>query len=122
MKPNTVNDLLLPMMGKPSVIRDTCAVCGKPANNQHHIVRRGAGTAYDPMGRELKKPTVTLCGSGTTGCHGMAHQQRLHFRWVEADPKRGEGKVFGCGHWEFKRTKSATKYQDALAMDGWRRL
>lgn len=59
----TVNALLLPMMGRPSVRRPYCAVCGAAGMplNQHHIVRRGAGRLV-VGGEEAEKPTVTLCG------------------------------------------------------------
>ena len=126
----TVDALLLPMMGRPSVDLPFCAVCGRTYPlNRHHVVRRGAGKAYDGSGRELRKPTVTLCGSGNaSGCHGLAHSGRLHFRWVpscgEQSRKSAVRDVWaGCGHWEFKVTEEPAKYQDALADDeGWRRL
>lgn len=66
----TVNDLLRPMMGRPSVRRPYCAVCGRAGVplNQHHVVRRGAGRLV-AGGVEAEKPTVTLCGSGNaSGC------------------------------------------------------
>lgn len=122
----TLNELLLPMMGKPSISFDPprCAVCGKtwPLNN-HHIVRRSAGVLIRD-GREVRKPTVMLCGSGnTSGCHGMAHHGRLHFRWRDADGVNDLGfTAWGGGHWEYLLTEGPVKYQDALAMDGWRRL
>lgn len=109
----TVNELLRPMMGRPSVRRRYCAACGAAGMplNEHHIVRRGAGRLV-VGGVEVGKPTVTLCGSGNaSGCHRKAHDGRLHFRW--ADDERG-------GHWEQKRTKAPTRYQDALADEaGW---
>lgn len=30
----------------------------------------------------MKPALIALCGSGTTGCHGMAHRGVLRFRWV----------------------------------------
>lgn len=115
-KVDTVSALLRPMMGRPSVKADRCLVCGAASPlDQHHVVPRSAGKAYDETGRELRKPTVTLCGPGNaSGCHGLAHSHRLHFRWAEG--KCNEG------HWEFLLTPSPTKYQDALELDGWTTL
>lgn len=111
----TVNALLLPMMGRPSVRRPYCAVCGAAGMplNQHHVVRRGAGRLV-VGGVEAEKPTVTLCGSGNaSGCHRKAHDGRLHFRWAGGDD----------GHWERKLTARPCRYQEALADEsGWGRL
>lgn len=117
---------LQPMMGKPSIKMHRCAICGQTwPLNQHHIVRRGAGKMYDGHGLELEKPTITLCGSGnTSGCHGLAHQNRLHFRWVESKQPCDE---FGmpmirAGHWEYILCDEPTKYSKALRMRGWKRV
>lgn len=124
-KVDTLPHHLRPMMGKPSVTRGCCAVCGRPFPlEQHHIVRRGAGKLFDGNGREIEKPTVTLCGFGSNlmdadgreFCHGLAHHNRLHFRWVEADP------IACAGHWEFIVLDEPTSYLEALSRDGWRRL
>lgn len=116
---------LQPMMGKPSIKMDRCAICGKTwPLNQHHIVKRSAGKMYRG-GIELEKPTVTLCGSGNaSGCHGLAHQNRLHFRWVESLQPSGEYglPMIRGGHWEYILLDEPTKYSKALEMDGWRRL
>lgn len=122
----TLDALMLPMMGKPSIGSEnhTCCVCGKPATDKHHIVRRGAGKLV-VNGREVEKPTVRLCGCGNaSGCHGLAHQSKLHFRWVEVTTN-GNNRYLSVqvgGHWEYLITDEPTKYQDALAMDGWGRL
>lgn len=59
-------------------------------------------------GVEVPKPTITLCGYGnTSGCHGLAHQNRLHFRY-----EGGELQYIVC--------PEPTKYEVALGMDGWR--
>jgi hypothetical protein len=43
-----------------------CEMCGKPyANNAHH--RRGKGQ----QGLDVLSNLMLLCGSGTTGCHGL---------------------------------------------------
>ncbi|MFQ9179678.1 MAG: hypothetical protein ACLR3C_06970 [Eggerthella lenta] len=121
----TVDAILLPMMGKPSIDNEArvCCVCGKPATNKHHIVKRGAGKLV-VNGREVAKPTVRLCGMGNaSGCHGEAHDGKLHFRWVEAVcADRSSGYVTTGGHWEFLLLDEPAKYQDALAMDGWEAL
>lgn len=129
----TVNALLLPMMGKPSVVRDRCAVCGRTSPlNQHHVVRRSAGRAFDDSGHELKAPTVTLCGlgnglsdaDGREFCHGRAHHGKLHFRWVKTVTKRSGAlsDTFTGGHWEVLDTEEPCGYQEALGMEGWRRM
>lgn len=116
------------LMLAPSITLDHCAICGKPANNKHHMVRRGAGELYR-SGRKLKKPTITLCGSGTTGCHGLAHQNKLNFRWVSPDLKKLKLNTkpladiaFCGGHIEYILLDEPTDYLTALGMDGWKRL
>ena len=127
----TVDALMLPMMGRPSADRSDgrgghlCCVCGAPATDRHHVVRRGAGKLA-AGGREVAKPTVRLCGHGNaSGCHGMAHAGLLHFRWVETRSERRHNDQllsFVGGHWEYLETEEPCKYQDALAMEGWRPL
>lgn len=78
---------LWPLMELESTKADRCEVCGRVSPlNQHHIVFRSAGRLYRD-GKELRKPTITLCGFGNNlkgpdgyWCHGMAHHHRLHFR------------------------------------------
>ncbi len=126
---STVAEMFRPMMGRPSIIRDRCCVCGEGGHlEQHHVVRRSAGKLFDESGHELKAPTVTLCGRGNTcGCHGLAHRQMLHFRWVQKTSKNrkdpmGAPILTNAGHWEYILLDEPTKYQDALEMSGWRRL
>ncbi len=134
-KVDTLPHHLRPMMGRPSVTLPYCPVCGRTSPlEQHHIVRRGAGKLYDGSGREVRKPTVTLCGFGSNLmdadgrelCHGLAHHNRLHFRWAETEQPSGalgdmpfpvEG-----GHWEYLLLDEPTDYLTALGMEGWRRL
>ena len=137
----TLPEILHPLMKCPSIIAPRCKICGRVEPlEQHHMVRRGAGELIDENGRKLKKPTITLCGFGNNlkdadgryYCHGLAHHQMLHFRYVKADRKRRyvQGKVvtntFDYSDkvyvLEFLITKEPTKYQDALEMDGWRRV
>ena len=105
----TVNELYRPLMGRPSVGGRRCCVCGRPATNRHHIVPRSAGRLVEG-GREVPKPTAPLCGMGNaSGCHGLAHRHRLHFRWRDG--------------WERLVTAEPTRYQEALATEeGWVRL
>jgi hypothetical protein len=39
--------------------------CGKPSATGHHVISRGKG------GDDVLPNIVPLCGSGTTGCHGL---------------------------------------------------
>lgn len=135
-KVDTLPAILAPLMEAPSVRLGRCAVCGRPAPlEQHHIVRRGAGRLYR-CGVEVPKPTVTLCGFGNNladadgrpYCHGLAHANRLHFRWVRGDAVPGnfgrytrEENAAG-GHLEYIVLPEPTSYADALRMDGWRPL
>lgn len=79
---------LWPLMELQSTRSDRCEVCGRVSPlNQHHIVFRSAGKLYKD-GKELRKPTITLCGFGNNlrdsegryYCHGLAHHHMLHFR------------------------------------------
>jgi hypothetical protein len=47
--------------------RRECAACGEPGANGHHVVERDDG------GDDVDENIVTLCGSGTYGCHGALH-------------------------------------------------
>ena len=123
-KVTTLPAMYQPMMGKPSVRMARCAVCGRTwPLEQHHVVFRSAGKMF-VEGREIEKPTITLCGFGNNlqdsdgreYCHGLAHHRRLYFRWVDDD-------VIACaGHWEYIRLDEACDYLTALRMDGWRPL
>jgi hypothetical protein len=118
---STLPAILVPLMDGESVETPFCAVCGRPwPLNRHHIVRRGAGRLYRD-GVEVPKPTIVLCGLGNNladadgrpFCHGLAHANRLHFRWV-ASPEPG--------HWEYVVLREPTSYARALEMGGWRPL
>lgn len=130
MRISTLPKILHPLMEAPSVKLNHCAICGRPYPlEQHHLVRRGAGKLFR-NGKEVKKPTISLCGFGNNlrdsngrfYCHGLAHHQMLHFRYVY-NPLFVEG-LYGAevGHIEFLITKEPTKYEDALNMDGWKTL
>ena len=121
----TVDELLLPMMGKPNIDNESgvCCICGRPASDKHHIVKRSAGK-WVVDGREIRKPTVRLCGSGNaSGCHGKAHKGLLHFRWVDNEKcNNAPLRWCGGGHWSYLLTEKPVKYQEALETEGWRRL
>ena len=90
------------LLGKPNVLTEGCAVCGRPATNEHHVIFKGSGG----MSRELERkvPKIRLCGNGNVdGCHGEVHHRRLFFRWVD-----------GAG-WQYQRTLKPTKVDDAMA-------
>ena len=121
----TLPEMWWGLMDAPSVETPYCAVCGATwPLNRHHMVRRSAGRLYR-AGVEVPKPTIVLCGSGNAGgCHGLAHGNRLHFRWVSADYRSGEWWLSGCrgGHLEYLLTDEPVDYLHALEMDGWRPL
>lgn len=106
---STMPMMYRPLMDCPSIRDERCVWCGATwPLNQHHLVYRSQGELYRD-GRKLEKPTVTLCGSGNaSGCHGKAHQRRLHFKYED-------------GLWGLE-TAEPTKYEKALDMDGWRRI
>lgn len=129
---DTLPENLKPLMDGASVKTPYCAVCGRTYPlNQHHVVRRGAGKMFK-FGKEVEKPTVTLCGfgnnladaDGNEYCHGLAHANRLHFRWVKSSQPSDEYSWINVngGHWEYLKTDVPTKYSEALEMDGWKPL
>lgn len=70
------------LLGRESVVdTDRCVVCGRYANNEHHVIPKGMGSV--PRHVERMIPRLKLCGSGTTGCHGKAHAKRLHFAYTD---------------------------------------
>lgn len=85
-----------------------CAVCFRPATNRHHVVLKGAGGVSTEMDSRI--PLVSLCGMGNaSGCHGLAHQRRLHFDWRD-------------GGWFYLETARPVKRETALEMPGWTML
>ena len=117
-----------PLFGKPNADNaySRCCVCGTPATNRHHIIPRSAGNLL-VNGRPLSKPTVLLCGGGSTsGCHGLAHQKRLHFRWVEPERTQAESwdkHPVGCGWWEYQIFDEPIDVLSAWGHEeGWRKL
>lgn len=128
----TLPEELWPLMEGCSVETPYCAVCGRTSPlNRHHVVRRGAGQLVR-HGVAMPKPTIMLCGSGNAGgCHGLAHANRLHFRWVvDRIPCYDAGTSFNLpctvtvdgGHWEYRLFPEPVKYSTALKAPGWRPL
>ena len=113
----TLPEMYWHLMDGPSIKGERCAVCGRyyPLND-HHVVFRSQGKLFRD-GKEVEKPTIRLCGvgnnlkgvGGRVYCHGKAHHGYLHFDFKD-------------GEWLFLETREPCKYQDALAMDGWRKL
>ena len=49
---------------------ESCRLCGATGNvNAHHLIPRGMGGTIG--GEWTESNVVGLCGSGTTGCHGL---------------------------------------------------
>lgn len=92
-----MDDYQRALMDCPSVPRQPyCPVCGKTvALTEHHVVPRSQG------GKD--GPTIYLCGDGTTGCHGLAEDNRLHFRYDEEVQR-----------WEWVLFDAATRYDLAV--------
>ena len=119
------------LFGKPSAsnIHGRCMVCGRPANNHHHVIPRSAGE-MSVNGHRLSKPTILLCGNGnTSGCHSLAHQKLLHFDWADTYEENRHDWVEdntcepGNGHWVWKIYDRPINVLEAWAYtDGWRRL
>lgn len=103
----TMAPYLWPLMDISGYDTDHCIVCGRTHPlNRHHLVRRGAGELWLD-GHEVPKPLVTLCGSGTTGCHGLVHALRLHLRATD-------------GRLEYKIYDHPTSAMDAMGdQEGW---
>lgn len=113
----TLPEMLYPLMHVQSLKLDYCAICRRHEPlNDHHMVRRSAGVLIE-NGKELEKPTITLCGfgnhltdaDGRYFCHGLAHAQRLHFRAIN-------GEIY------YRLFDKPTPYMEALDMDGWKKV
>lgn len=113
-KVTTLREGLWPLMMGQTVKAPFCVVCGRTYPlNQHHVIRRSQGVLYRDVGGMrmlVGKPTLTLCGSGCSGCHGDAHRMLLHFRCDDD------------GRWWWLRTDEPTQDFVADGMPGWRRV
>ena len=63
------------LLDKPSLIRDECVICGRPATDKHHVIQKGMGGVSKQT--EKRIPLLALCRS----CHNEVHQKRLHINW-----------------------------------------
>lgn len=97
-----------------------CIVCGRRATNSHHHPPRGTAAKFTLYGQELKPALLAVCGSGTTGCHGLIHSGKVKIRWTwdshEAEKAWFSGRYFAegvnphdeilykLGHWEVSVT------------------
>lgn len=54
-------------MRRARLLWDVCGACGRPAGSVHHVIPRGE------RGDDVLENLITLCGNGTTGCHGAEH-------------------------------------------------
>ena len=96
-----MNEYEKDLMKAPSVIRDHCVICGRPATELHHAVYRSNGGEDGPV--------LSLCGWGNvSGCHGLVHSNRLHFRYRDG--------------WEYLITDVPVKVDTAHALEGWRSI
>lgn len=123
-KRSTLAPMWWPLMDGVTIKSDRCAVCGRSPVQMHHVVKRSAGKLYR-NGIELPKPCLPLCGLGNaSGCHGLAHANRLHFRWVTADAGADGWYLTHVdgGHWEYLLAEEPVNYLTALSMDGWKPL
>lgn len=64
---------------------NTCCICGRKATNVHHHPQKGKATSFTlstEYGIFVLKPALfALCGSGTTGCHGLIHNKKVSIQW-----------------------------------------
>ena len=92
MPDSTLDAALVPLMRAPSVRLGHCAICGRPAPlNQHHMVRRGAGSLYRG-GVEVPKPTIKSASRPATRMVPVPSQSIVPERDVDKDP------VLECRH------------------------
>jgi hypothetical protein len=49
-----------------------CSLCPKPAATGHHVLPKGSPN----FGDDVLANIVSVCGSGTTGCHGEIEAKR----------------------------------------------
>ncbi len=72
-----------------------CVVCGQPIRGQqgwdwsiHHRQNRGSGGTSDPA-INYTSNLLTVCGNGTTGCHGRIESYRTDAKsrgWIVPRP------------------------------------
>ena len=69
-----------------------CASCEHGGMNGHHVLPKDAR----PAGDDVIENIISLCGSGTTGCHGAEHgnpyTDEHGKRWTTEDVRRAIGR------------------------------
>lgn len=106
---DTMPPIYRPLMSCPTIRSNRCIVCGRALPlEQHHLVFRSQGKLFKD-GKEIPKPTITLCGYGNNMpyCHGKVHNHMLHFKWEDD------------ALW-YLETDEPVNYLKALNMDGWK--
>ena len=99
-----INKLNEHLLGKPSLHGERCCVCGRAAQNNHHVIIKGMGGSK--VERDI--PTVPLCGMGNTGgCHGLAHSGRLFLDYRD-------------GGWKYLESTEPITLLEAMGREGWR--
>ena len=61
-----------------------CSICGRVATNEHHLRQKGMG-GLGKKSKPEQHETVTLCGSGTTGCHGYVHSHDISVQKINGE-------------------------------------
>jgi hypothetical protein len=98
------------LLRRPDMTGPTCVFCGKPAENNHHLI---------PRSRLIKaaqwlSPIISVCGLGNaSGCHGDLHSGRKHVRYFDRFEVEG---------WEYLTSDVPISRDEAHARDGWKRL
>ena len=96
------------LLDKPSIESDVCAVCGAKATNRHHVLIKGMGGL--PKSIESRIPLIPLCGMGNTcGCHKLAHDYAIEFRYDERD-----------GLWKWRKTKHGGRWYVCFGQQVWK--
>lgn len=98
----------------------TCIVCGQRATNSHHTPPKGIMRVFElmtPKGRFKYRPAlIAMCGSGTTGCHGMVHKGMLKIEWV------WDSDGFESGWWDGSIPETITAHDPELYSVGFWRI
>ena len=76
--PKPAKRIVDPGVGHRKVLRNPrCRLCEKPSQSGHHFLPRSLG------GDDVEAAVIELCGTGTTGCHGL----------IEAADREARGKL-----------------------------
>lgn len=86
-----------------------CAICGRSIDTEwsgfsiHHRRMRSHGSGYERL--HEAENLLTLCGSGTTGCHGWVHAHpnrayQLGYLVSMSDDPIGQPVYYRTGGWQ----------------------